>query len=84
METQRGECVRTELFEKVIVDILKSKKGKFITAYQVCREIELKHPGDWKRLISRYGSKFGEKAGVYFSAASFISKAVYHFKFDLK
>lgn len=69
----------------VVMDIVHSREGRFITSYQICNEIKREHPLLWNRLVAEYPSSpgqpaMGEHAGTPFSPASFVAHALRHFK----
>lgn len=66
-----------------VVEILKGHNGRFVTAYQICQQIEEAHPSLWQRLTSAYPSTdpdvaMGEGTGNYYSPATFVAKAIKH------
>jgi len=66
-----------------VVEILGGHEGCFVTAYQICQQIEQAHPDLWQRLTTAYPSidpnvAMGEGTGRYYSPASFVSHALKH------
>ena len=66
-----------EEIREVVLAILQSLEGRFTTAYQICRRIELEHPLLWNRLTQAYPGQVGQPsmgmgAGTQYSPASFI------------
>lgn len=73
-------------YEEVInevVSILQGHNGKFVTAYQICQQIEQSYQDLWARLTAEYPSidpdvTMGEGTGSNYSPASFVANALKH------
>lgn len=67
-----------------VLSILEGHNEKFVTAYQICQQIELTYPDLWARLIAAYPSvdpvvAMGEGTGSNYSPASLIANALKHY-----
>jgi hypothetical protein len=70
--------------EEITIKILKDGKERFLFPYQIFNRIKKLDPSLSKLIIAAYtkpgNPDMGEGAGIYYSAASFVSKALNKFK----
>jgi hypothetical protein len=71
--------------EAITIKILKGAKERFLFPYQIFNRIKELDPSLSKQIETAYATKpgnppMGEGAGIYYSAASFVSKALNKFK----
>lgn len=67
--------------ENEILGILGRHNGRFLTAYQVCKELESRHTPIWKRIKAEYSdpeqaTTMGQGTGYPYSPASFVANAL--------
>ena len=71
--------------EDITVRILQNANGKFLFPYQIFNKIQRLDSSLSQQIMAAYPTKpgnphMGEGAGIYYSAASFISKALNEFR----
>jgi len=71
--------------QATVIQILQEQQGKYLLAYQIFKRIERENPTLAAQLLEAYPSEpgrpaMGKNAGIYYSAATFIAKALNHFK----
>lgn len=67
-----------------ILQIVQDKEGRFISAYQVCNQLEAMYPQQWEQLKKDYPSQegcpeMGAGACSHYSPANFVALALEHF-----
>lgn len=65
--------------------IIQNQNGNFISAYQVCNQMETLFPQQWARLRDAYPSQegypeMGAGANKPYSPATFVAQALEHFR----
>ncbi len=71
--------------ETIVIKILQDADGKFLFPYQIFNRIRKQDPVLGKKIEAAYATKpdkpkMGEGAGIYYSPASFVAKALNKFK----
>ena len=71
--------------ETVTIQILQDAEGKFLFPYQIFNRIKNSNSSLGKQIEEAYSTEpdkpiMGEGAGIYYSAASFVAKALNNFK----
>jgi hypothetical protein len=66
------------------VQILTDANGRFMSAYQICQHLKKDYRAVWNDLAATYPSNdadrpMGEGAGMKYSPATFVAKALGHF-----
>ncbi|GMV30965.1 MAG: hypothetical protein AMXMBFR59_30900 [Rhodanobacteraceae bacterium] len=67
--------------ENEVLEILRRHDGRFLTAYQICKELDSRHVTAWKRIEAEYSdpeqaTKMGQGTGHPYSPASFVANAL--------
>ena len=70
--------------QQEVLEILRAASGSFLSAYQVCQDIEKNNDALWSRLTDAYPSidtpvPMGTGTGRHYSPASFVAGALAHF-----
>ena len=76
--------MRFEEITNEVSQLLGAAQGRFLTAYQICQQLEQMFPQVWLELIAEYPSvtreiPMGEGTGQQYSPASFVANALKHF-----
>jgi hypothetical protein len=66
--------------QQELLNIIGAADGRFLTAYQICKEIENTYPATWSRLTESYRTSpinpIGAGSGAQYSPASFVANAL--------
>lgn len=79
-----GIKLKFEDIKDELIEVIKSAKGDFLTAYQICQKLESIDPMLWQSIVETYPSAtpetlMGEGTGHKYSPASFVGNALKHF-----